>query len=579
MRLTPSFLLPEWLRSYRPADLLPDLAAGAVVAVVLAPQGMAYALLAGLPPIMGLYAATVPLLAYALAGSSRHLSVGPVAIVSLLVHVACSKVAPAGSAGYVAAALQLALLTGVLQLLLGSARAGFMVNFLSRAAIGGFTSAAAILIGMSQFKNLFGISGDGGESALELAAGVVRNLGTLHLLTTLMGLAAIGMLLLLQRFAPRFPAPLAAIVLGIPLTALLSLDKAGVRTVGDLPHGLPPLSMPPFAVDQMLTLLPAAVTIALIGYLESFAVAGLIADREKYRINPNRELVGLGIANAAAAFFSGYPVTGGFSRTAVNHRAGARTGLAGMITATLIGVILLHFTHLFHYLPKTILAAIVIVAVAGLVEAAEARYLFRVKPSDGYTFVLTFLVTLGFGVEAGIVAGVIFSLLVFIWRSAHPHIAELGWLEEEGVFRNIRRYPHAVVPRGMLLVRVDASLYFANMAFVGDWLRATLAERADVRQIIFDLSGVNDMDAVALAALEVIIEGHGERGIVVAFAGMKGPVRDLTQRAGWPEKFGKQIDFLSLNQAVRQMSTESTNSHGSSKEAATFSGPTTRPTG
>lgn len=556
MRSAVSRLLPEWLRSYRPADLPPDLAAGAVVAVVLAPQAMAYALLAGLPPIMGLYAATVPLLAYALMGSSRHLSVGPVAIVSLLVQVACGKVAPAGSGGYVAAALQLALLTGVLQLLLGVIRAGFMVNFLSRAAIGGFTSAAALLIGLSQLRNLLGISGSGGESALELATGVVRNLETLHPPTTVMGVAAIGMLLLLQRFAPRFPAPLAAIALGIPLTALLRLDQAGVRTVGDLPQGLPPLSVPPLAAEQMLTLLPAAVTIALIGYLESFAVASLIADREKYRIDPNRELAGLGSANLAAAIFSGYPVTGGFSRTAVNHRAGARTGLAGIITALLIGTILLYFTHIFHYLPTTILAAIVIVAVTGLVEVAEVRYLFRVKPSDGYTFLLTFLITLGFGVEAGIAAGVAFSLLVFIWRSAHPHIAELGWLEDEGVFRNIRRHPRAVVPPGMLLVRVDASLYFANMAFVRDWLREALARRTDVHAIVFDLSGVNDMDAVALATLEELMEGQRERGIAFAFAGMKGPVRDLVQRAGWTEKYGSLIGFPSLQQAVRGLTRE-----------------------
>lgn len=550
MRPTSS-LLPEWLRSYRRADLPRDMAAGAVVAVVLAPQAMAYAILAGLPPIIGLYAATVPLLAYALVGSSRHLAVGPVAIVSLLVHVACSKVAPADSAGYLAAALQLALLTGVLQLLLGTVRAGFMVNFLSRAAIGGFTSAAALLIALSQIRGLLGISGVGGESALQLAAGIIGNMDTLHPLTTALGLGAIGMLLLLRRLAPRIPGPLAAVALGIALTALFRLDLAGVKTVGDLPRGLPPVTLPSLTPAQLPALLPAALTIALVGYLESFAVASLVADREKYRISPNRELAGLGAANLAAAFFSGYPVTGGFSRTAVNHRAGARTGLAGIITALLIGTILLYFTHLFHYLPTAILAAIVIVAVAGLVEGAEARYLFRVKPSDGYTFLLTFLVTLGFGVETGIGAGVVFSLLVFIWRSAHPHIAELGWLEDEGVFRNIRRHPRAVVPPGMLLVRVDASLYFANMAFVGDWLRAALARRSDVRTIVFDLSGVNDMDAVALATLEELIEGQGERGIAFAFAGMKGPVRDLVQRAGWPEKYGSLIGFLSLQQALQ----------------------------
>jgi len=550
-----TLLVPEWLRSYRPADFPRDLAAGAVVAVVLAPQGMAYALLAGLPPIVGLYAATVPLLVYALVGSSRHLSVGPVAIVSLLVHVACSKVALPGTTAYLAAALQLALLTGLLQLLLGAVRAGFMVNFLSRAAIGGFTSAAALLIALSQMKNLLGISGASGGSALQLTTGLIRHLRDSHPLTLALGLGAIGLLLVLQRLTPRIPGPLVAVVAGTLLTALLNLDLAGVKTVGDLPHGLPPFSIPEFTFEQLRYLLPAGLTIAMIGYLESFAVAGLIANKEKYRIEPNRELLGLGAANLAAAFFSGYPVTGGFSRTAVNHRAGARTGLAGLITALIISAILLWFTHLFHYLPTTILAAIVIVAVAGLVEIAEARYLFRVKPSDGFTFLLTFLVTLVFGVEWGIVAGVVFSLLVFIWRSAHPHIAQLGWLANEGVFRNIRRYPEAVVPPGILLLRVDASLYFANMAFVEDWLRGTLASRSDVTQIVFDMSGVNDMDAVALSAMERIVDGYAERDIAVAFSGMKGPVRDLADRAGWPVKYGRVVGYLSLQQAVSELRT------------------------
>ena len=553
MKLSMTGLVPDWLRSYRPADFPRDVAAGAVVAVVLAPQGMAYALLAGLPPIVGLYAATVPLLAYALVGSSRHLSVGPVAIVSLLVHVACSKVALPGTTQYLAAALQLALLTGLLQLLLGTVRAGFMVNFLSRAAIGGFTSAAALLIALSQMKSLLGISGASGGSALQLTRDVISHLGDTHTLTLALGLGAIGLLLVMQRLNSRIPGPLVAVAAGTLLTALLNLDLAGVKTVGDLPHGLPPFAVPDFSFGQLRSLLPASLTIAMIGYLESFAVAGIIADKEKYRIDPNRELLGLGAANLATALFSGYPVTGGFSRTAVNHRAGARTGMAGLITALIISAILLWFTQLFHHLPTTILAAIVIVAVAGLVETAEARYLFRVKPSDGFTFLLTFLVTLGFGVEWGIVAGVIFSLLVFIWRSAHPHIAQLGWLAEGGVFRNICRYPEAVVPPGMLLVRVDASLYFANMAFVEDWLRGTLADRSDVTHIIFDLSGVNDIDAVALSALEKIIDGYAERDIAVAFSGMKGPVRDLAERAGWPAKYGKMVGYLSLPQAVSEL--------------------------
>ena len=553
MPFRPSSYLPEWLRAYRRVDLSRDLAAGAVVAVVLAPQSMAYALLAGLPPIVGLYAATIPLLAYALIGSSRHLAVGPVAIVSLLVHVACAKLAAPGTPEYFAVALQLALLTGLLQLAFGLLRAGFLVNFLSRAAIGGFTSAAALLISLSQAGSLLGIPSGGGQSALELSATLLRNLGQIHWPTTTLGLAAIALLLLARRVVPRFPGPLLVVVLAIVLTAAFNLDQAGVRTVGDLPQGLAPFTLPSFALEQLAGLLPAALTIALIGYLESYAIARIIADQDRYRIRPNRELLGLGAANLAAACFSGYPVTGGFSRTAVNHQAGAHTPLAGAVTALLIGVILFRFTHLFHDLPKTVLAAIVMVAVAGLVEIAEARYLFRVKKSDGYTFLLTFLVTLGFGVEVGIASGVAFSLLMFIWRSAHPHIAELGWLAEEGVYRNVRRDPRVRVDPELFIVRIDASAYFANMAFIEDWLRAALAERPQVKQILFDLSGVNDMDAVALAKLEELCENFENQGIGFACAGMKGPLRDLTGRAGWPAKYGQRISYLTLHQAVGEL--------------------------
>lgn len=542
-------LLPEWLRRYRRSDLPGDLAAGAVVAVVLAPQSMAYALLAGLPPIVGLYASTVPILAYALVGTSRHLAVGPVAIVSLLVHVACSKIAPPGSPLYLAAALQLALLTGLLQLLLGAVKAGFMVTFLSRAAIAGFTSAAALLIGLSQLHHLLGLPRGTGDSALQLLLDLVGRLQQSHPATMLLGLAAVILLLILQRFAPRFPAPLLVVAGSTLLVALLDLDLQGVKTVGDLPGGLPGFSMPPFSTELLPTLLPTALTIALIGYLESFAVAGMIADKEHYRIEPNRELLGLGAANLAASCFSGYPVTGGFSRTAVNHRAGARTGLAALVTAGLITITLLWFTTLFHHLPKAVLAAIVLVAVAGLVELHEARYLFRVKTSDGLTFLVTFLVTLGFGVEVGIISGMVFSLTVIIWRSSHPHIAELGWLAEEQVFRNIQRYPRAVVPAGMLLIRVDASLYFANIGYLENWLRTTLSVRPGINRIILDMAGVNDMDAVALAALEKLTGSYAEKGIDLVFADVKGPVRDLMDRADWPRTCGNRL-FVSLRQAV-----------------------------
>jgi SulP family sulfate permease len=541
----------EWLRNYRREDLKGDLTAGLIVAIMLVPQGMAYAMLAGLPPVVGLYASTLPLIVYVLFGSSRQLAVGPVAMMSLLVFAGVSPLAPPGSEKYVSLVLLLSLMVGVIQFCLGLFRAGFIVNFLSHAVISGFTSAAAILILLSQLHHLFGIPSSGGHSAMTVLKGVIQGMGGSHPATLGIGLASIVILVIFKRKMPNFPAPIVVVAASTLVVYLFGLDQSGVKIVGHVPRGLPSFSVPEWSVESLEVLFPAALTILFIGFMESISIAGWVAAREKYKIDSNRELVGLGLANVTASFFSAYPVTGGFSRTAVNYQAGAKTGLASLITAAIILLTLLFFTSFFYHLPHAVLAAIVAVAVAGLIDVKGARHLLDLRKMDGWTVILTFVATLVLGSEKGIMMGVAFSLFVFIWRSSHPHTAELGYLEGEDVFRNVRRFPEAKLYPEALILRVDASLYFANMAFLEDFLRRRIVEKPNVKWILMELSGVNDIDAVAVDRMSDIMDNYREQGIQFIFAGMKGPVRDLVSKAGWREKYGKKCEYLSLQHALK----------------------------
>jgi SulP family sulfate permease len=543
----------EWLRNYKREDLKGDLTAGLIVAIMLVPQGMAYAMLAGLPPVVGLYASTLPLIIYALFGSSRQLAVGPVAMISLLVFAGVSPLAPPGSEKYVSLVLLLSLMVGVFQFSLGLFRAGFIVNFLSHAVVSGFMSAAAILILLSQLHHLFGIVSPGGQSAMSVLKGVIQGMGGTHLTTLGIGLASMIILVIFKRKMPNFPAPIVVVVASTLVVYFFGLDQSGVKIVGHVPKGLPSFSIPEWSLGSLEVLLPAALTILFIGFMESISIAEWVAAREKYKIDSNRELVGLGLANVTASFFSAYPVTGGFSRTAVNYQAGAKTGLASLITAAIILLTLLFFTSFFYHLPHAVLAAIVAVAVAGLIDVKGARHLLNLRKMDGWTTILTFIATLALGSEKGIMIGVAFSLFVFIWRSSHPHTAELGYLEGDNVFRNIRRFPEAKTYPEALILRVDASLYFANMAFLEDFLRRRIVEKPDVKWVIMDLSGVNDIDAVGADTLSEIMNNYREQGIQFIFAGMKGPVRDLVSKAGWEEKYGKNIEYLSVQHALKDI--------------------------
>ncbi len=539
----------HWLANYNKDFLKSDFSAGLIVAIMLIPQSMAYSMLAGLPPVIGLYASTIPLLIYALLGSSRQLAVGPVAMVSLLVLSGVSTLAEPGSDEFIAYALLLSLMVGVIQLSMGLFRLGFIVNFLSHAVISGFTSAAALIIGFSQLKHLLGVSVEG-ENVFVMLFNSLRRIGEVNWITFAIGIASILVLLFFKKKMPKFPAPLLVVVGSTLVVYFFNLEAHGVSIIREVPGGLPAFSIPGFSMESISALLPIALTISFVGFMESIAVAKTIASKEKYKVDSNQELTGLGAANIVGSFFSASPVTGGFSRTAVNYQAGAKSGLASIITALLILLTLLFFTDLFYYLPNAVLAAIIMVAVFGLIDVEEAKHLFQIKKSDGWVLVITFLATLLTSIEAGILIGAGVSLLLFIWRSAYPHTAELGYIEEEGVFKNIDRYSNAKLFEHTLIFRIDASLYFANLAFLEERIRKEISEKPDINRVILDFSGVNAIDAVAIDELEKLMNEYEEAGVEFNIAHVKGPVMDYLKKAGWDKKYQGKIEFLTLQQAL-----------------------------
>ena len=540
-----------WLANYDSKHLRPDIVAGLTVGALVVPQSMAYATLAGLPAVTGLYASLIPIAAYAIFSSSRHLSVGPMAVVSLLVAsgISAAGVAPCSSL-YAYYALLLALSSGAIQVMLGLAKLGVLCNYVSNAVTSGFTSAAAIIIGLSQLGPILGVKLGASKNPLDLLSSAYENFGSINVPTALMGLVSILLLLYCKKYHPKFPAAIFALIVGTFVTWHFGLEKMGISTVGAVPEGLPALKV--VAVDWPIirTLLPASIAIALVGFLGSIAVAQTIAVRQRYRVDPNQELVALGIANAAASMSAGFPVTGSLSRTAVNQDAGGQTPASSIVTAAFVALSLLLFTPLFYFLPKAVLAAIIVVSSLGLVDLKLPERLFQLRAIDGWTLLLTFVVTLFIGPIEGIFAGVVLSLIVFVHRTAHPHVAELGYRKDQEDFRDVERYPQALTFPGIIILRVDARLYFANASFVHDEIVRRLNDEPELKRVILDLSGVNDIDAVSIANLERLFELCAERGAPIAMARMKGSVRDMAYLAGWTRSEGEPTTYATINDAL-----------------------------
>ena len=558
-----------WLPAYRRQDLSGDMMAGLIVAIMLVPQGMAYAMLAGLPPQVGLYASILPPLIYAFFGSSRALAVGPVAMVSLMVASTVGEIAAPGSANYIAVALLLALLSGVILFVMGLARLGFLVNFLSHPVIAGFTSAAALVIGFSQFKHLLGIDIPRSHLITDIVGSAVEQFADINPATAGLGFGAVTILLLFRlSLAPLLrraglselfvnaitkAGPLVVVVFGTAIVSAAGLAEfSRVSIVGVIPTGLPSVVAPVIDRALIAELLPAALLISFVGFVESVSVAKSLASRRRQHVDANNELTALGLSNIGAAFTGGYPVTGGFSRSVVNFSAGANTGLASMITAVLVALTVGFLTPLLHDLPKAVLAAIIIVAVAGLVDIAGLIRIWRYNRLDGLSFVATFLAVLAIGVELGIMAGAGLSILLYLWRTSQPHMAEVGRVGDSEHFRNIKRHTVNTKP-AVLALRVDENLYFANSRYLEDHILAAIAGRPQINHLVLICSAVNFIDASALETLEHLIDRLRAGGVTLHLAEVKGPVMDQLERSNLLEELGEGRVFLSTHAAMQAL--------------------------
>jgi sulfate permease, SulP family len=548
MNLVPSL---DWIKNYDKKWLSGDLSAGLTVGVMLIPQGMAYSMLAGLPPIYGLYAVTIPLIIYALLGTSRQLAVGPVAMVSLLIASGVGQLAEAGSEEFIGLSILLAFIVGAIQLSMGVFRLGFLVNFLSHPVIAGFTSSAAIIIGFSQFKHLLGVK-ISGEKFSDIFMQLMHEVGNIHLITFMIGVVSVFVLLLVKRVNKKIPGPLVVVLLGIIVVYAGNLTSQGVKIVGDIPGGLPTFRLFNMNLESIKTLLPTAFTIAFVGFMESIAVAKAIHARHKdYKLDANQELKALGIANIAGSFFKSFPVTGGFSRTAVNDQAGAKTGLASIISASLIIITLLFLTSYFYYLPNAVLAAIIVVAVYGLIDFKEAKYLWTTDRTDFFLFISAAIGTLLLGIEEGIILGVVLSLALLIFRVSYPHFAQLGWINGGKEFINVLRDKGAKIDDKIILMRFDAQLFFANINYFKDKVELLVNERKNPKYFILDARPVSTVDSTAIHALHELIHELKSRDITFMIANVIGPVRDKLASSGITDQIGKDKCFSSLHDAYK----------------------------
>lgn len=523
------------------------------MAVLLIPQGMAYALIAGLPPIYGLYASLTPQIVYAFLGTSRQLAVGPVAMDSLLVAAGLSALSIVEPSQYIQMAILLALLMGAIQLLLGLFRMGFIVSFLSKPVISGFTSAAAIIIGFNQLKHLLGIQLSQSNQLHIVIESILQSNVPVHFATLIIGVLSVVLILLIKNWNRKIPSALIAVVLGISWVYFNGLDKQGVAVVGLIPQGLPSFQTPVLEMDTIKQLLPTALALALVAFMEAISVAKAIEENHKEHIvDPNQELIALGSSNIVGSFFLSYPTTGGFSRTAVNDQAGAKTGMAALITALIVGLTLMFFTQWFYYLPKAVLASIIIVALVNLIDFKFAVRLYKKRKDEFAILVLTFLATLFLGITKGIGMGIVISLLLLVYRASKPHHAFLGRIGKTNYFKNINRFPDEVVQRDdLIILRFDAQLFFGNIQYFKELVSKAIEENENtVKGFIINMRAVNYIDSTASEQLYELILSLQQKGIRVMVVGAIGPARDLLIKSKIIKILKKQNLFITSGDAT-----------------------------
>lgn len=568
MSLLPRLKLPclVWLRDYHRGALASDLVAAAIVTIMLIPQSLAYALLAGVPAEMGLYATMLPLVTYALLGTSRTLSVGPVAVISLMTATAAGDVVATTGADYITATIALALLSGLILLAMGLLRFGFLVNFLSHPVVAGFITASAILIALGQISHLLGVNA-GGSNVLEVGGSLAVALADTNTMTLALGLLALGLLLLARRMksllldwglAPRLAdlvckaSPVLVVLVTTGLAWRFALQDAGVALVGAVPQGLPNLRLPVLLPELWWQLADSALLIAIIGYVESVSVGKTLAAKRRQRIDPDQELIGLGAANITSALSGGIPVTGGFSRSVVNFDAGAATPAASLFAAAGMALAALLLTPLLYFLPKATLAAVIIVAVIGLVDFSHLKRAWRYSRGDFLAIATTLVVTLLAGVEMGVMCGVFASLALHLYETSRPHMAVVGEVPGTEHFRNVERHEVITHP-DIVSLRVDESLYFANASYIEDAIYALVARDPQLRHVVLMCPAVNAIDLSALEVLEEVNQRLQEAGIRLHLSEVKGPVMDCLQKTDFMSRLSGEV-FLSQHQAIAELS-------------------------
>ncbi|WP_321284931.1 sulfate permease [uncultured Vibrio sp.] len=558
--------ISTWLPGYTRHDATKDSLAAVIVTLMLIPQSLAYAMVAGLPPVTGLYASILPLIAYTILGTSKTLAVGPVAVVSLMTAESISPLFEIGSQGYISAATTLAFLSGVVLLLMSVLRLGFLTTFLSHPVLSGFMTASGILITIGQVKHILGVPLHG-ENVIQRLIELILAIPQANLPTTLIGVSCLIALIYSRRslkpgliksgLSPILAghitklAPVFFMILSIGLVAWFGLDKKGVSVVGQIPRGLPGFSLPLLDLELIRELLPYAILISIIGFVESASVGQTLAAKRRQRIEPNQELIALSGANIVSSLNGGFPVTGGLSRSVVNYDAGAETPLAGTFTAIGIGITVLYFTPLFTYLPNAVLAATIIVAVSSLIDIKAIIHTWKSARSDAIAMLLTIVGVLAFNVEIGVLAGLFSSLALFLWRTSRPHIAIVGLIEGTHHFRNIHRF-NVLQSETVLSLRFDESLYFANARYLEDKIPEYLEQYPQTQHLVLMLSGVNMVDASALESLALIHNRLKETNIQMHLSEVKGPVMDQIDRSDFIEHFKGKI-FLSQFDAINEL--------------------------
>lgn len=548
------------LKSYDKLKFRHDLTAGLVVGVMLIPQGMAYAMIAGLPPVYGLYAAIFPSLLYTLFGSSRHVSVGPVAMDSLILFAGVSAIAAVGSESYMAIVIALTAFVGLIQLSMGVFRLGFLANFLSKPVILGFTFAAAVIIAIKQVKYLLKVEPVSAQYFFDELIFHLINIGKVHQPTLLLSAIALIALWISKKMAGKFPMSLVLVILGTVLSYFIGFDRFGIDLVGVLPEGLPSFSIPQWDSFPMKRLLPLAFTLALMGFVEIYSIGQRLQSRHKgeYEIDANKELIGIGLGNLVGSFFKSFPTTAGFSRSAVNEAAGAQTGVASLISILVIILSLLFLMPAFRYLPEALLGAIIFVAVLGLIDMKQARSIWKNDKYDFAMLLASFAGTLILGIEWGIGVGILLSLVVLIYKTSNPHMAVLGRVEGTSYFRNLDRFNTAINDPTVSIIRFDARLYFANVGSLRSKIEHQIRIKPDLKKFVLDAQSISDIDSSGLEGLEDIINLLKDRNIKFHMVNIIGPVRDKLFISGLVNEIGLDQIHNSIEEALTDRSDKTT---------------------